>query len=313
MNLSNFMPSHKTLVLGTALWGWGVNRNEAYELLESFFENGGTIVDTSTNYPINKCKKDFGIVIKWLADWKALYESSKFSLIVKIGSMDNMGSPNFDLSPQNIISTTNSLRDKFGDSLSCISIHWDNRGGGINDNCLIDKTVDAMTRLESSGLAIGMSGIRFPELYYKANPVLSDKWIIQVKENFVTSSAREAYQDFFPLAKYLAYGINLGGLKIGPLRNDSSIKLREISVPLSLVEKLSTFISSNHGLQPSPNSLNELALIASYVNPSLSGVIIGPRNVKQLMSTIDYWRKLALCDNHLKNFEILNRLAKAIR
>ena len=52
------MPIDKTLVLGTALWGWGVDRNEAYKLLESFFENGGAVVDTSTNYPINKCKMD---------------------------------------------------------------------------------------------------------------------------------------------------------------------------------------------------------------------------------------------------------------
>ena len=224
-----------------------------------------------------------------------------------------MGSPNFDLSQKNIINTTNSLRDKFGGSLSCISIHWDNRGGDIDDSLLIDKTVDAMSELESSGLSIGMSGIKFPELYYKANPSISDKWTIQVKENFLTNSAREAYKAFFPLAKYLAYGTNLGGLKIESLTSDSSINLREIRVPPSLVEELSTFLSSNHTLQPRPSSLNELALIASYVNPSLSGVIIGPRNVKQLTSTIDYWRKLELSESHLSNYHTLNGLAKNIR
>jgi len=279
-------------VLGTALWGWGVNRNDAYELLENFFENGGASIDTATNYPINKCNQDFGTAIKWLEDWKASNPNSKFSLIIKIGSIDNMGSAEIDLSAKNIIATKNRLRDKFEDSLSCISIHWDNRGGDMNDSCLIDETVEAMSKIEASGIAIGISGIKFPELYYKSNPALADKWMIQVKENFSTCLARDTYQDFFPRAKYLAYGINLGGLKTESPESDSSIELRKISIPLSLIEKISNYINLDHGFDPRPATLNELALAISHNNPSLSGAIIGPRNKKQLMNTLDYWGRL---------------------
>ena len=308
----NLAPSRKTLVLGTALWGWGIERKDAYELLELFFENGGTIVDTAINYPISSRKEDFGLAIKWLADWRALHPQFKFSLIVKVGAVDNIGSSDVDLSSRSITNTTSRLRDEFGDSLACISIHWDNRGGDVSDYYLIEQTVDAMSKIEISNLSIGMSGIRFPELYYRANPSLSEKWIIQVKENFATSSAREAYHTFFPQAKYLAYGINLGGLKIEPSKNYSSIELRKICVPQALVNTLSEFISTNRSFQPSPTTLNELALAVSHANPWIAGVIIGPRNATQLISTLSYWDKLEQQVDRVKNFESLNILAKAI-
>jgi aryl-alcohol dehydrogenase-like predicted oxidoreductase len=104
-------PTKKKIILGTALWGWGITRAEAFSLLENYFINGGVIVDTATNYPINKCKKDFGLAIRWLVDWTYLHPNEKFSLIVKVGSKNNMGGPEVDLSPNTIIETTKRLRD----------------------------------------------------------------------------------------------------------------------------------------------------------------------------------------------------------
>jgi len=169
-----------------------------------------------------------------------------------------------------------------------------------------------MSALESDGFAIGLSGIKHPELYYKANPALADRWVIQVKENFVTSRARKSYQRWFPNAKYLAYGINLGGLKTEPAATDSSIELRQINIPLSTSEKLVGILNSSHNFEPRPASLNELALAAAYVNPALSGVIIGPRNLNQLESTLEYWRKLKTTGNKLKDLELFNQISEQI-
>ena len=44
--------------------------------------------------------------------------------------------------------------------------------------------------------------------------------------------------------------------------------------------------------QPAPKNFNELALLASYLNPALSGIVIGPRNRKQLDDTMNYWDRL---------------------
>lgn len=281
----------KVLVLGTALWGWGIERHEAYNILEKFVECGGSMVDTATNYPINKCPADHGLALKWIAEWLSV-NGSPLSIMIKIGSVDNMGSKTTNLTSDNILRSADHFRAKLGEAFSSIVIHWDNRAIEDNSSHEIENTVSAMTVLEASGIAIGLSGIKYPELYYKANPALSEKWIIQVKENSTTCADRERYQRFFPQAKYLAYSINLGGLKIEAPRHDSSITLRDIHIPPTTLDRLMDILKSDHGLEPKPNTLNDLALIKTYMNPALSGVIISPRNVEQLADTLCFWKKL---------------------
>lgn len=310
MSMSTFTPDNKKLVLGTALWGWGIDRHEAYQLLEHFIQSGGSIVDTATNYPINKHKEDFGLAVSWMADWVQQHGDVDLALTVKIGSKDNMGSPEANLTPDNIERTSDTLQSQFGNALSCISIHWDNRADEEHQRVAIAQTVDAMSKLEQAGVSIGLSGIKYPKLYFNADPTLAEKWIIQVKENFMTRAAREAYQTWFPKAKYLAYGINLGGLKIEAPKTNSSIELRQINIPQSLAEQLGKFLHSNHGFEPRPTTLNELALAASYVNPSLSGVVIGPRNVMQLVDTLAYWKSLEEHADKLKGLQAFNQLFK---
>lgn len=292
MKNSSLSPDHKQLILGTALWGWGIERAQAYELLEQFLLSGGTMVDTATNYPINKRQEDFGLAVRWIADWVRQNAKSNLALTVKIGSKDNMGSPDVSLSPDDIDRAASTLHSQFGSALSCVSIHWDNRSDDAMHGAPIAETVDAMSRLEQQGLGIGLSGIKHPELYYKANPSLSRKWAIQVKENLKTHAARAAYEAWFPDAKYLAYGINLGGLKTEAAKTNSSMELRNINIPQAFTQKLVDFINEPHAFEPRPTTLNELALAASFVNPSLSGIVIGPRNTDQLENTLSYWKSL---------------------
>ena len=283
---------NKPLILGTALWGWGISRNEAYSLLERHLESGGDLVDTATNYPINKCKEDYGLAIKWLHDWKVANPNAKFSLIVKIGSQNNLGGSDVDLSPGNILETTNRLRDVFGSALSCVSIHWDNRGDLTSDHSSINQTIEIMARVHETGLDIGLSGIKHPELYLQANPALANQWMIQVKENFLTKSVRMSYEKYFPSARYYAYGVNMGGVTTEVLKGNSSINLRGIKTEASIIERIKSFLDLDHGINPHPTTLNDLALAFAYFNPSLTGVIIGPRNEKQLLTSLDYWKKL---------------------
>lgn len=294
--MMNTSRSKKKLILGTALWGWGITRPEAFKILERHFENDEIIVDTATNYPINKNPKDFGLAIRWLSEWTSAHPNEQFSLIAKIGSTNNMGGPESDLSHKNIIETTNRLRDSFGESLSCVSIHWDDRFGEAPKKHAIVQTVEAMTIVRDSGLEIGLSGIKAPEHYYLSNPELANEWIIQVKENFLTHNARSEYEKYFPKARYFAYGINMGGVKLECSSDNCSVSLRGIKVTSSLVQKMQEIIDSNHGIEPRPTNLNQLSLAFAHSNDSLSGVIIGPRNVLQLEETIQYWASLDKMD-----------------
>ncbi|MEI8204588.1 MAG: aldo/keto reductase [Bacteroidota bacterium] len=292
MTLLEVLPDNKILVLGTALWGWGVDRSTAFHMLDRFLQLGGRIVDTATNYPINKRPDDFGIVIKWISEWIASNGTKELSVLVKFGATDNMGGRAVNLGSSFISETEAFLRKCFGTSLAGMAVHWDNRGNGEYDASFIAETVYTMSKLQSAGLSIGFSGVSRPDLYLSSAPELSDKWWIQIKENALSSTARLEYQKFFPKSTYLAYGINMGGMKLDPPADNSSLVLRGINYQNELIKWLSKFINSNHGLNPAPKNLNELALFSSYLNPSLRGVVIGPRNMVQLESTICFWNRL---------------------
>ncbi|MBC3451317.1 aldo/keto reductase [Pseudomonas mosselii] len=284
--------ARKTLVLGTALWGWGLEEQEAYRLLDAFVEQGGRLIDTATNYPINKCPSNFGLAIRWIEHWLNVNGHSELSVIAKIGAVDNTGTPNCDLSPANISATGSELRERLGNALYCLSVHWDNRGGDAQDVKAIEQTLTAMLALQHQGLELGLSGIKHPQLYRDCCPAMAANWLIQVKENVVTRAARAAYAAAFPDARYLAYGINLGGIKNTPATGTGSAELRNIVHPSALINTLSAFLEADHGLDPRPATMNELALAFTYANPALCGAIIGPRNTEQLTHTMTYWASL---------------------
>ncbi len=290
MTLPPASPVNKSLVLGTALWGWGVDRTTAYQLLDQFVALGGRVVDTAANYPINKRPEDFGIAKDWIANWITSNGMDLLSVLVKIGATDNMGGAQVDLGRPFILHSERLFRDAFGADLAALAVHWDNRGDSEAD--AIAETVNTLMELKNTGLSIGFSGVRHPEIYLKAAPMLAGEWWIQVKENVMTDAARLHYWKAFPDAYYLAYGINMGGVKLDRPAENSSVALRSISRPDALVDQLSAFLRSDHGLNPAPADLNELALLNGYCNPALSGIIAGPRTVQQLEKTMHFWKML---------------------
>lgn len=302
----------KKLILGTAMWGWSVSQSQAFEILDKFVQEGGFYVDTAINYPINRRFQDCGLVLKWLSEWQKKNDNSKISLIVKIGAKNNFGGDDFDLTERNILDTTKRLQGLFGSALSCISVHWDNRGEeSIND---IYKTVAAMSKVHEKNLDIGMSGVKNPEYYYTANKDLAGKWLIQVKENVSTKSSRLSYSEFFPDAQYYAYGINMGGGKIGEYSVDSSIKLRNIKIDSEIIEKVKRIINDksifSFGVDSVPKSFNDFSLAYSFFNEYLSGVIIGPRDLTQLEDTLCYWKVLESNSFDIELVKLLNNFHK---
>jgi aryl-alcohol dehydrogenase-like predicted oxidoreductase len=174
----------------------------------------------------------------------------------------------------------------------------------------ISQTVEAMSRVRETGLDIGLSGIKDPQRYYLSNPILASEWVIQVKENFLTNSSRLLYERFFPNARYFAYGINMGGVKLEKYSDDSSINLRGIKVESSFVDKTRKLLESNHGIDPRPANLNQLSLAFAHFNASLAGVIIGPRNIQQLEDTLRYWAELEKSGNKSGWPELFNAITK---
>ncbi|KLE11282.1 hypothetical protein AF79_01470 [Aliarcobacter butzleri L354] len=289
----------KRLILGTALWGWGVSKKEAFLILDNFVENGGLYIDCATNYPINKNIKDYGLALLWIEEWIKINNKRLF-IIVKVGSIDNLGTPNFDLSSNNILTVSKKLIDTFGDSLGCVSVHWDNRIEN-KDFKLVQETVVALKEIkEKNNLSIGLSGIKNPRFYYEAMPDLVDDWIIQCKENFLTQEARLNYQEYFPLAKYYAYGINMGGIKLSDEKSVSA-RIREINYSSKLKDVISTSLQDNLIIDNGLSTVNNLNMAFIFLNTIYNGIIIGPRTVEQLISTFKTWSILSNLDSNKLN------------
>lgn len=132
-------------------------------VLDNFVENGGLYIDCATNYPINKNIKDYGLALLWIEEWIKI-NNKKLFIIVKIGSVDNLGTPNFDISCKKISTVSKELLDTFENSLGCISVHWDNRIEN-KDFKLVQETVVALKEIkEKNNLSIGLSGIKNPKI-----------------------------------------------------------------------------------------------------------------------------------------------------
>ncbi|WP_417665695.1 aldo/keto reductase [Pseudidiomarina sp.] len=296
MSINSLSQDNKGIFLGSAMWGWAVTKHDVFSLLDQFVERGECLIDHATNYPINGVKEDFGIGLNWLAEWLSMNPSSGLEVLVKIGSLNNLGGPECDLSPQKIEDDYCKIQDKLGDRVKCVSIHWDNRSSIENADEII-STLESLFRISrSNNCRIGISGIQDIELYSEFFSTNSVKPVIQVKENMLTSQARINYSKYIKEADYIAYGIHLGGL-----RQDSSgdtKTLRGIEHPEWLIKAFDNALH-HADIKPSPNNFYDISLYLAHVNSHLSGVIIGPKNATQLKSMLDFWDTLKKSKNLL--------------
>ncbi len=279
-------------MLGSALWGWGTTDEEAFELLDAYVESGGSWIDTAVNYPINKQPEDFGRANKILREWIKSNPGADIKVFCKVGSVNNSGGPETALSASDIQVSTELVVGQFGPALQGIGIHWDNRDGEAD----IADTLSGIQAIENEGFKIGFSGIKHPEIYASLAPHLADKWHIQVKENAATHAARSHYQPHFPNAKYYAYGINMGGVKTSAPSANSSVSLRGVTEP-EIAERLRRLIANWDSALITPETLNHLALISTYGNEAISGLILGPRNLDQLSDSLGFIKKIEATGN----------------
>jgi aryl-alcohol dehydrogenase-like predicted oxidoreductase len=251
----------KQLYLGTASWGKSISKIEALSMLDVYFGNGYHLIDSATNYPINNQIQDYGLALTWLTEWLNLNSNSKLQIFVKIGSINNNGTSKSDFNILAIRNQIIELRNKFGENLYGVGIHWDNRDSNCKNEIL--ETILCLNELSKGVLQLGISGIKYPEVY-SSTCEIGVNWLIQVKEYLGFSLTREQYSVFFPANRYIAYGIShyLTRKKL-----NSEINLSEFSKKNLYLDCLS-YISNN---------------------PALHGCIVGPRNANQLLDIIKYW------------------------
>jgi aryl-alcohol dehydrogenase-like predicted oxidoreductase len=281
----------KTLILGTALWGWSIPQKDCFMLLDEFYQEGYRKIDTATNYPINKDSSLFRVAENILDEWIQINHIEDIEIIIKVGSLDNSGSAYNNLTKSFLLMNYDYYSGKFGSNLSNFMIHWDNR----NSEKVIRETCEALKIINDKGNNIGLSGIKHPHVYHKISKELGLVYTIETKHN-VFSSGLFHYQVFCGRNSFIGYGVNCGGIKFGRrYREKSSAVIRGVNTDeyQKKLEKLEYLLSSPHlSGTIEVKSFNDIGMIHAYNNQEISGIIIGPSRINQLKDSIDFLHKL---------------------
>jgi aryl-alcohol dehydrogenase-like predicted oxidoreductase len=284
---------YPTLALGTASWGWNVDRPTAFALLDQFYGAGFRQVDGATNYPINKRPEDFRLAETILLEWIAAQGVQDLQLCMKVGSLDNLRSPDHNLAKSFLLMMLDEYRQRFGPNLDTLMIHWDNRA----ELAAIRESLEALDYARQLGLHIGLSGIRHPELYAQLNEEFQFDFRIQIKHN-VLHSDYGRYAAFHGQRGFVAYGINAGGLKLRAeaYHENSSLRVRggDTRQEHPLAPRLREIIAhANENTARLPVAdFNHCGMAFAFHSPDLAAILLGPSRPQQLDNSLAFYRHL---------------------
>jgi aryl-alcohol dehydrogenase-like predicted oxidoreductase len=286
--------TNKQLLLGTAQWAWTVSREEAFQLLDAWLDAGQKAIDCATNYPIDKNPAHFRAAEGILQEYLQAHGLSTLQITMKIGSLDNLRSPEANLSPSFVRMMTGEYRRLLGNNLRCVMLHWDNRS---DPEAIADTLHTLVDVCREEGLRPGLSGIRHPEVYAPLVEQTQVSFDIQLKHNILHSDLPR-YAPFQRLAhRYFAYGINAGGLKLeGEYSPDSTLKARggdPAAAEMLLASLREALLRWNTAfVRPPITAFYQIGLLFAALHPQLDGVVLGCSSIAQLRQTLDFWRNL---------------------
>lgn len=281
------------LLLGTAMWAWTVDKSEAFKLLDDFYAAGYRQIDAATNYPINKNAADFRAAEQILLEWIKAHGVTDLQVLMKVGSINNLYTPEHNLSPTFLQIIYNEYRNLLGSQLYELMIHWDNR----EEIQSIRASLEALDEIRQEGIKIGLSGIKYPQHYAALNADFGFDFDIQFKHNLIYSDY-EKYRAFQGKRRFLAYGMNAGGLKFQTQQYhaNSSTKVRGVGADqhqafLAQVAELLADYNQNSGLAPLSH-FNQCSMVFAFYSPDIKGMLIGPSSTKQLADSIHFFQEL---------------------
>ncbi len=143
------------LVFGGNVFGWTINQEESFALLDAFAANGFNAIDTADVYSRwasgNQGGESETIIGNWL---KQRQGRDKFVIATKVGA--DMGEGHRNVTKAYILEAVEkSLKRLQTDYIDLYQTHWD------NDNTPVEETLEAYAELVKSGRVrwIGASNI----------------------------------------------------------------------------------------------------------------------------------------------------------
>lgn len=285
------------LVLGTSMWAWSIDKASAFQILDEFYAAGFRRIDAATNYPINKKKEDFRAAEKILHEWIKVNGIHDLEIICKFGSINNLFTPEHNLSKSFTLMSADYYRNYFGSNAHILMIHWDNR----DDIEEISQTYEGLKTASEQGWQLGLSGIKYPDKHLSVNQKFNFDFQIEVKHNPLDSG----YEHYSPFhsnkPKFLAYGTGGGGIKLqADYNQNSSIVLRDKLkfIKEENIGKLKEIISKSNqnSERPQLTQMHELGMLNALLHPEFCGAILGCSNLPQLQTSLAFYRRLGQYD-----------------
>jgi len=291
-------------ILGTANWLNGIPKKEIPKILDIFYEMGAREIDIAPNYPINSNKDYFEGAIHSLKDWINNNNISDLDIILKLGSTNNLGTKENNLSHKFLKQQLEKYNQLLRSNISTISIHWDPRKTE-KDN--YDEVYDSLEFLENcynNGFKIGFSGVECLEIYtnyFRLKPIELN---IQAKANIFERDNIPFIKKSFPDSKIIAYGIFFGARrrKLNGTINDILSK-EEYHKCMNLITACNKAVEVKN--------IYELCVLYAIFEKSISNFIISPSSVEQMRMNFDsYYKFIGNIDRMalIKNFETAENL-----
>ena len=229
-------------------------------------------------------------------------------VMMKIGSLNNLRTPDHNLTPSFLMMAANDYRYLFGNNLSTLMIHWDNRDQSVD----INQSLSVFNGLQKDGLNIGFSGLKYPDLYAEGlNEISLNDIRIQIKHNLLYSDYNR-YEPLHDKASFIAYGINAGGIKLqqGTYNTNASLIARggKKEDNLNLINKLNELLQKQQNNQPIPKRMNHLGLLYALYHPAIKQVLLGVSSIDQLKDSWEWVEQLQR-GNYLNLYQELLSLA----
>jgi hypothetical protein len=163
----------------------------------------------------------------------------------------------------------------------------------------IAETIFALEKIEQEGIEIGLSGIASVTQY--ASFFKNKNIYIQLKNNVLQSDFAK-YIAFFPDAKYITYGMNAGGVKLNSeeytAKSTLNIRGGDTSNQNDILKKIEQKITTanQNKNRPAIASFFQVAMIHSFYNPKVYGLLVGNSSATQWKSTLDFYKKMQTFD-----------------
>lgn len=285
------------LLLGTAQWGWTISKDNAFQLLDAFYESGFREIDCATNYPINKIEVNFRASEKIITEWTQTHGVQDLEVMMKIGSVNNLRTPECNLNPSFILMNVENYQRFLGQNLKTIMIHWDNR----EEKMEIEKTLEVLQSIHNQGFNIGLSGIKHPKVYASLSDSFQLNFAIQIKHNILQSDY-ERYSDFHQKARFIAYGTNAGGVKlnVNEYVKESVLAVRggDLNNENERIKALSSILAkaNENKSRPPITSFFQIGLLYAFANADIQSIITAPSSVAQWDSTVEFLKTTQIYD-----------------